>query len=76
LTRLSGLAQKHVATLVLLTEKPPDRSSTSSLVSFRAEALREREGDAFALRVSVLKDKRRGPGAIFFEACRGPAGVR
>lgn len=76
LTRLAGLTQKHAAALVLLTEKSPDRSSASSLVSYRAEAARVRRRDGLALQVSVLKDKRRGPGAVFLEACRGPAGVR
>jgi recombination protein RecA len=72
LTRLVGLAQKHATALVVLTEKPAHASSLGSLVSLRAEALLR---DNYQVRLSVLKDKRRGPGAVHQEACRGPAGM-
>jgi recombination protein RecA len=77
LTRLLGLAQKHETAVVILTEKPSNFPSTSPLVSLRAEAQRVlASGDTGHVQVSVLKDKRRGPGGVHLEACRGPAGVR
>jgi recombination protein RecA len=76
LTRLLGLAQKHDAAVVVLTEKPPQAPSLSSLVSLRAEARRTQRGDRIDVRVHVLKDKRRPPGGEHSETCRGPAGLR
>ncbi len=76
LTRLLGLAQKHDAALVVLTEKPASAPSLSSLVSLRAEARRSLRESAWEVEVTVLKDKRRGPGATRVETCRGPAGLR
>jgi recombination protein RecA len=76
LTRLLGLAQKHDTAVVLLTEKPPQSASTSSLVSLRVEARRRLQGERGEVEVVVLKDKRRGPGASHVEVCRGPAGLR
>lgn len=72
LARLSALAQKHDAALVLVTEKNADAPSLSSIVSLRVEARR----DAGRVHLVVLKDKRRGPGAAHWESCRGPAGLR
>jgi recombination protein RecA len=60
----------------VLTEKPPQAPSLSSLVSLRAEAQRTRRGDRTFVCVHVLKDKRRPPGGLHAEACRGPAGLR
>jgi len=75
-TRLAGLAQKHGAALLCITEKNGRRPSLGSLVSLRAEAIRtERAGDRFRCEVRVLKDKRRGPGWKHVEVCRGPAGL-
>jgi recombination protein RecA len=80
LNRLLGLAQKHEAAVVVLTEKPPSAPSLSSLVSLRVEARRgvrpAQIEDAWQVEVEVLKDKRRGPGAKQAETCRGPAGLR
>lgn len=77
LTRLLGLAQKHECALLVLTEKPAEQPSLSSLVSLRANATRLRRGDAFDLELRVLKDKRRGPGGhVPLEECCGPAGLR
>jgi recombination protein RecA len=75
-TRLAGLAQKHGAALLCITEKDARRPSLGSLVSLRAEAVRtERAGERFRCEVRVLKDKRRGPGWKHVEVCRGPAGL-
>ena len=73
-TRLLGLAQKHGTAVVVLTEKPTDAPSLSSLVSLRAEA---RRGPGFpaTVEIFVLKDKRRGPGRTHHEVCRGTAGL-
>jgi len=77
--RLVGLAQRHDAALLCLTEKPSEAASLGSMVSLRAEAMRLRQGDRFAasysLAVRALKDKRRGPGWAHDEPERGPAGL-
>jgi recombination protein RecA len=75
-TRLAGLAKKHDAALLCITEKEDRRPSLGSLVSLRAEAIRtERAGDRFRCEVRVLKDKRRGPGWTHVEVCHGPDGL-
>jgi recombination protein RecA len=71
LTRLVGLAQKHDTAVVFLTDKTDDTPSISSLISLRANA----HSDGCHVRLTVLKDKRRGPGATYVEVCRGSAGV-
>ncbi len=80
--RLVTLAQTHDAAVVCLTHKSDETASLGSLVSLRAEALRLRDrgepGKAapeFAVRVRVLKDKRRGPGFTQTSRRRGPAGL-
>src|SRR2546428_397449 len=72
-TLLSGLAQKHDAVVVFLTEKACDSPSIGSLVSLRAGA---RRGAGTSCEIEVLKDKRWGPGRRHVEVCRGPAGPR
>jgi len=75
-SRLTGLAQRHHATLVCLTEKESKAFSLGSLVSLRVHAERQRSFDhRFACRLRVLKDKRRGPTWSYEEFCRGPAGL-
>jgi recombination protein RecA len=75
-TRLAGLAKKHDAALLCITEKENRRPSLGSLVSLRAEAARtDRAGDRFRCEVRVLKDKRRGPGWTHVEVCHGPDGL-
>ena len=77
LSRLAGLAQQHAAAVLFLTEKPPEETSLSSLVSLRCEALRrEAGGGDFLCLVRALKDKRRGPGWTVAEVRRGPLGLR
>lgn len=73
--RLVTLAQTHDAAVICLTEKQQDAASLGSLVSLRAEALRMREPQDFAVNVRVLKDKRRGPGWSQTLKRRGPAGL-
>jgi recombination protein RecA len=76
-TRLAGLAQRHDSLLLCLTEKEAAASSLGPLVSLHAWAGRRRLRDGhFACEVQVLKDKRRGPGWVHREVCRGPAGLR
>jgi recombination protein RecA len=76
-TRLAGLAQRHDSLLLCLTEKKADAPSLGSLISLHAWARRRRLHDGrFACEVQVLKDKRRGPGWVHREVCRGPAGLR
>lgn len=75
--RLAGLAQKHHAALICLTEKEHTTPSLGSLVSLRVQAQRRRVSeDRFACALSVLKDKRRGPTWSHTEVHHGPAGLR
>jgi recombination protein RecA len=84
-TRLASLAQKHDCALLCLTEEQPQRrtrrGSLGSLVSLHATARRRlpaagAAAGRFTCEVSVLKDKRRGPGQVHTEVCRGPTGLR
>jgi recombination protein RecA len=75
LTRLSGLVQRHGAALVLLTEKAASLPSLGSLIAVRVEVSRHRQGRGrFRCEVSVLKDKRHGPGHAMGWERRGPPG--
>jgi len=75
--RLVQLALKHDAVVLCLTEKSSAVPSLGSLVSLRAEAHRRRRGPGcFTCGVTILKDKRRGPGWTHREVYRGPAGLR
>jgi recombination protein RecA len=77
LSRLLGLAQKHQAVILCLTEKSPKEASLGSLVSLRAEAhIAHRTRGSFACTLAVTKDKRRAPTWSHEEVCRGPAGMR
>jgi recombination protein RecA len=75
--RLTNLAKRHDTAVVCVTAKGTDSASLGSMVSLRAEVLRDRgEGGGFRCRVNVLKDKRRGPNWTHSEIVRGPAGLR
>jgi recombination protein RecA len=69
--RLVTLAQTHDAAVVCLTEKSAETASLGSLISLRTEATRLH--DEVVLR--VIKDKRRGPGAMRTIKRGGPAGL-
>jgi len=75
--RLVGLAQHHDAALIAITEKPARAASLGSMVSLRAEAVRERVIGRKNFRVAVraVKDKRRGPGWEELAEAAGPAGL-
>jgi recombination protein RecA len=76
-SRLLGLAQRHHAALLCLTEKAEDTPSLGSLVSLRAQAVRTwLARDRFACELRVRKDKRRGPVWSEREVYRGPLGLR
>lgn len=80
LSRLSGLARRHHAAIAFLTRKGAEQESAGSLVSLRAEAVRERDPRArwdrrYRVRLRVLKDKQKAPGRRFWEAFRGPPGL-
>ena len=76
-SRLLGLAQRHRAAAVCLTEKSEETPSLGSLVSLRVQATRSWLGrDRFACEVRVRKDKRRGPVWSQREVYRGPLGLR
>lgn len=75
-TRLTGLAHRHHAALVCLTEKASAALSLGSLVSLRAHAEKKRaEDNRFVCTLRVLKDKRRGPTWDYGELYTGPAGL-
>jgi recombination protein RecA len=78
ITKLVGLAQRNATAVVVLTERPPQSSSLSSLISLRAETRRDKDilDDGCEVEVAVVKDKRRGPGRCHREVCRVPAGLR
>jgi len=77
LGRLLGLAQKHQAAVVFLTEKAADAPSLAPLISLRAAASRRHAGVArFACTIEATKDKRRSPGWTCEEIFRGPPGLR
>jgi recombination protein RecA len=76
ITRLSGLALRHAAAVVVLTEKKAERPSLGGLVSLRAHADRVvREQDRYRCTLRILKDKRGGPRGDRTEVCRGPEGL-
>jgi len=73
--RLAGLARRHAAAVLCLTEKPPAAPSLGSLVAVRAEALRERvPGGGFRVILRGIRDRRRAPGWVHEEAREGPEG--
>lgn len=75
LTRVAGLAQKYDTAVVFLTEKSEDMPSLSPLISLRAGVRADVHDAGFNIRLNIVKDKRRGPGATYVEVCRGSAGV-
>ena len=75
--RLVGLAQHHDAAVVAITEKSHDTASLGSMVSLRAEAVRERLGSGgFRVAVRAVKDKRRGPGWAEVVDVLAPPGLK
>lgn len=82
MSRLTGLAQTHGATLLALTDKPVEAPSLGSLVSLHAHVTRARvhaqlaDGHArYEVVVTAHKDKRHGPGWTHREVYRAPAGI-
>lgn len=77
LTRLLGLAQKHQAAVVFLTEKADDAPSLAPIISLRVSAMRRRTGvERFSCSVEARKDKRSAPGWSVEEQFCGPPGLR
>ncbi len=76
-SRLVQLTHLHDTALICLTTKEKTMPSLGSIVSLRAQVVRERVGPGeYACRIQILKDKRKGPGWRHTEVCRGPAGLR
>jgi recombination protein RecA len=74
--RLAGLARRHAAVALCLTEKPARAASLGPLVAVRAEALRERlPGGGFRVRVRGLRDRRGAAGWTVDRECGGPEGL-
>lgn len=83
MSRLLGLAQKHHTAIIVLTAKPAHSPSLGSLVSFHAHVAlardRTADEDGFThlmCRLTVEKDKRRGPGLTLTQPFRAPPGLR
>ena len=74
--RLVSLAKKHDTAIVCLTQKTSDTASLGSMVSLRAQVMRDRIDGGFRCNLSVLKDKCRGPNWNHSEVVRAPAGLR
>ncbi|MDP8223102.1 MAG: hypothetical protein P9L99_07070 [Candidatus Lernaella stagnicola] len=76
LSRLAGLAKKHDAVLLCLTDKTASMPSLGSLVTVhvRAEIASAPDG-RFLCRLQAVKDKRRGPGWRHEITCDGPPGL-
>lgn len=76
LSRLAGLARAHEMVLLLLTTKGAGQGSLHSLISLRAEALRERaRGRRHRCTFRAIKDKQRGPGWSTTLLCEPPEGL-
>ena len=76
-SRLLGLAQRHQAAVLFMTEKAEESASLGSLISLRAHVARIWLGrERFMCELRVRKDKRRGPIWSEREECRGPLGLR
>jgi recombination protein RecA len=77
LARLSGLARRHHAVVLFITEKSDTSPSLGSLISLAAHTRRDKAaGDRFRWSLVVTKDKRGAPASARSEDCRGPAGLR
>ncbi|HPA82033.1 MAG: recombinase A [Thermoanaerobaculia bacterium] len=80
LARLAGLADRHDATVVVLTDRAADRPSLGSPVSLRAMASRltplppQRPG-RYTCRLEAIKDRRHPPGWSHEEFRSGPPGL-
>lgn len=77
-SRLAGLARRHAAVVLCLTEKGPGAGSLGPLVSLHLDAARGPVDDAGLARCALraLKDKRREPGWTVEVTRRAPDGVR
>ncbi len=74
-TRLAGLAKKHNTLLVVLNRDPLN-SCSSSLASLRVHATQKRIGhNAFICEVFAVKDKRHAPGWNYVGFYHGPDGM-
>ena len=75
-TRLAEQAITHNTLILFLTTKTEQQPSLGSLVAIRGQArLARHENGRFVCQVSILKDKRHGPGWANEEWCRGPDGM-
>lgn len=75
--RLMQQAQRHGTTILCVTEKSGKTPSLGSLISLRGQAQRQRKGsNHFVAKLTVTKDKRKGPGAMWREGSHGPPGLR
>ncbi len=76
MTRLGGLATRHHAVVLCLTESRRDGASLGSIIGVRTAGVFRRESHGrFTWTLTALKDKRRGPRWRHSESCDGPDGL-
>ncbi len=75
MTRLSGLAQHHGSTVVILTANGSNAPSIGALTGLRVCAERRRGEGGFVVSVRALRDKRRSPTWCVLTRCDGPPGL-
>ena len=77
LGRLLRLAETHESAVLFLTQRAENTPSISSLISLRAHLQwRHLQDDRLQANLTIIKDKRRGPGRRFQEVYDGPMGLR
>jgi recombination protein RecA len=77
LARLSGLARRHHAAVLFLTEKSEIAASLGPLISLAAHTRREKIArDRFRCALAITKDKHGAPTSGYSEDCRGLSGLR
>lgn len=75
LNRLTGLARKHDAAVLLLQENA--QAAQGALIQGRLDARRQRQPDGrFHLQVQALRDKRAGAPSFQQVVCDAPPGLR
>ncbi len=76
LGRLVRLSDKHGTALICITSSAAQKYSLGSMVSLRGETRLQRIAPTlFHCEVHITKDKKRGPGWKYWEACFGPDGL-
>jgi len=74
--RLAALTQKHQATLIIITQKPPQQPSLGAAISLHAHTTKKRTHfNTFSCELHITKDKHNAPGWRHKEVHHGPDGL-